>query len=551
MSDADHASGAPHERAAEPPRLSQRRRILILIGVFVVMVFGALDQTIVGTAIPRIIADIGGMQAYSWIFTAYMLASTVTVPIYAKLSDLYGRRPFFLFGTILFILGSALAGVSNSMPMLILCRALQGLGAGAVLALGQTIVGDIFPPAERSKWHGLIAAVFGVVILVGPVAGGYVTDHWGWRWIFYINLPIGLLGLALSWVFLPRASGNRARRVDALGAALLVAAMVPLLLGLSGGGSQLPWTSAPILGLLSAALFFFVLLAVAERRAEEPIVPIALFRNDVYAISAAAILLLNMALFGAVAYLPLFVQVVQGATATDSGTILMPLLVSFIVSAIISSQIAARTRRYRILVLAMFALGTFGMYLFSRMDASTTQGTVMRNMVITGLGVGGLSTMFTIIVQNAVPPERLGEGTGGVQFFRSIGGALGVATLGSIMSNRFQALLLQRVPADQASGLTPGELDALSNWLLRGSRAKVPVPPPSIRGLAPADFAPGGSMTGTLQISLEQAISLIFTISACLLGVGVLITLFLREIPLRNTKKGEELPTDAKEAGAA
>ena len=296
--------------------LSRRQRVVVVIGVMVGMIFAGLDQTVVSTSMPRIVAELGGLSRYAWVFTGYMLAATVMLPIYGKLSDNYGRRPFFVGGLLLFMVGSALSGLSQEMNHLIAFRAIQGLGGGALMAMAPTIAGDLFPPVERARWQGLLIAIFGLVTIIGPALGGWITDNWGWRWVFYVNLPFGALALLTSWVTLPRPSGSRQRHVDYLGALVLIAAVGPLLLAFSWARTEYPWRSAPVIGLLAFAAAMFGVLFLIERHAAKPIIDFRLFRHNVYAVSMAVVLLVAAGLFATIVFLPLFLQAVVGTSAT-------------------------------------------------------------------------------------------------------------------------------------------------------------------------------------------------------------------------------------------
>lgn len=508
--------------AHAPRPAAGARKVIAFLGVVIVMLFGALDQTIIGTAMPRILADIGGIEHYAWIVTAYMLTSTICIPIFARLSDIHGRRALFLYGISIFLLGSLLAGMSTSILMMSLTRAFQGIGAGAALALGPAIIGDMYPPAERAKWHGLLAMVGGLVVMGGPTIGGYITDHWSWRWIFYINVPFGAVGLAMCWYAMPRLPSKSERRIDMASCVLLAAFLVPMLLVLSWGGSQYAWTSAPILGLAVVTALCGVTLAVVLGRVDEGVISLSLFSNGVYTASIAAVLLSNFALYGATVYLPLFVQAVLGKSATDSGVVLTPLLLSFILSAIVSTQVASRTRQYRILVMLMFLVGGVGLVLSARMDQTTSMGSVARNIFITGLGLGGLTTIFTIVVQNAIPGERLGEGTGGIQLFRNIGGMLGIAILGAVMTQRFESNLARVLSPEQLAqlGSSPGVA-------LMGASAES----------SGAVAEPLGPLRPLIHESLASAFPVVFYTGAGALFVGLLLAVFMREIPLANIRK--------------
>src|SRR5712691_1507488 len=389
--------------APEPQALgaavSRRRIVLILIGVMLGMLLAALDQTIVGTALPRVVASLGGLEHYAWVATAYLLASTVSIPLYGKLSDIYGRRIFFIGGMVIFLAGSALAGTSQDMTQLIIYRGIQGLGAGALMPIAQAVIGDLFPPAERGKWQGLIFAVFGLTTIIGPALGGWITDTWGWRWVFYVNLPVGAIAILTAGFVLPRTVRRVRHTIDYLGAILLVAGAVSLLLAFSWAGTQYVWTSGQIIGLFIAAAVMLTLFFWFETRTAEPIITPQLFKNSIFLISVFAMFLVSAGMFVAILYLPLFAQGVLGESATNSGVVLTPMMIAFIFSSIVGGQLLSRTGRYKVLAIFGFAVTAIGMFLLSRMAVTTAQGEIVRNMIISGLGAGVLLSLFTIVVQ--------------------------------------------------------------------------------------------------------------------------------------------------------
>jgi EmrB/QacA subfamily drug resistance transporter len=515
--------------------MSRPQLILVIASVMLGMLLAALDQTIVGTAMPRIIAQLNGLEHYAWVATAYLLASTVMVPIYGKLSDIYGRKPFFLLGMLLFLLGSALSGASQTMTQLIFFRAIQGLGAGAMMPIVQAIIGDIFPPAERGKWQGLLMAVFGLSSIVGPTAGGWITDNWGWRWVFYVNMPVGAVAVAVAVLALPSAGRRRQHQIDYWGALTLAAGAVPLLLAFSWAGTLYAWGSAQIIGLLIVAVLMLAAFVVVETRVAEPIITPALFRNSIFTVSVVATFLLAAGMFGAILYLPLFVQGVLGNTATNSGVVLTPMMLGFIVSSTIGGQILSRTGRYKVLALVGFVVATAGMFLLSRMDVTTTDGVVVRDMVITGLGIGVLMSLFTIVVQNAFPFHQLGQVTASVQFFRSMGSTIGIAVLGTVLTNQYQGALQANLPAALKQAVPPGRLAALQNpqvLLAPGVEA--------IIRQAFAAFGPQGltlfdQLLHAIRISLAGAVTDIFVVTTGVMLLALIATLFLREVPLRRS----------------
>ncbi|MCM8745048.1 MFS transporter [Thermomicrobium sp. CFH 73360] len=512
----------------------QRQRLaLILPGLLLGMLLAALDQTIVGTAMPRVIAELHGLEHYAWVFTAYMLTSTVTVPLYGKLSDIYGRRTFFLFGMIVFLLGSALSGMAQSMTQLILFRAIQGIGGGALFPIAIAIIGDLFPPAERGKWQGLFAAVFGFSAIIGPSLGGWITDHWGWRWVFYVNMPIGVVALLTTGLTMPKLASGRQHSIDYLGAALLIAGVTPMLLAFSWAGTEYPWSSVQIIGLFTASAVFLALFALVEFRAAEPILDLRLFRNRIFTPTLLAAFLIAIGMFGTILYLPLFVQAVLGRTATNSGAVLTPMMLGFVFSSILGGQILARTGRYKILGIGTVAVAVVGMFLLSQMDIHTSSTEVVRNMIILGLGIGTTMSLFTIIIQNAFPLERLGEVTSALTFFRSIGGTIGAAILGTVMTNRFQNELAARIPPEVRAAVPAERLTVLQNPQIFMS----PEAMQQMRQQAAA-FGPQGQqllelLLQVIRESLAVAIDHVFLAGMIILLLALLFTFLIPEIPLQ------------------
>jgi EmrB/QacA subfamily drug resistance transporter len=504
---------------------------MVLIGVMLGMLLAALDQTVVGTALPRIVANLGGLDHYAWVATSYLLASTVSIPIYGKLSDIYGRRIFFIGGMVIFLIGSALSGTSQDMTQLIIYRGIQGLGAGALMPLAIAIIGDIFPPAERGKWQGLITAVFGLATIVGPILGGTITDNWGWRWVFYVNMPIGVIAILTAGFVLPKTLRRIQHTIDYAGVVALVAFAVPLLLAFSWAGTQYAWNSWQVIGLFvfsAVALAVFVLI---EMRAAEPILNPRLFKNSIFLISNIAMFLLSAGMFGAILYLPLFVQAVTGNTATNSGVVLTPMMLGFMFSSIVGGQILSRTGRYKILAIFGFIAAAIGMFLLSRMSATTSEGIISLNMVVTGLGIGVMMSLFTIVVQNAFPFRQLGEVTAGLTFFRSIGSTIGVAVMGTIMINGFQSALQSNLPKTIAKLIPP----SLQN-------PQVLLDPSVLAALQHkfAAFGPQGLVLfqqffTAVKVSLATGIDSVFFLGFIVMLLGLISVLFLREIPLRRS----------------
>jgi EmrB/QacA subfamily drug resistance transporter len=422
--------------ASTPPgyHFSIGRILAIYAGLMVALMLAALDQTIVATALPQVVSDLGGLSSYSWVFTAYLLASTVTVPIYGKLGDKYGRRPLLLFAIVVFLIGSALCGLAQNMTELVVFRAVQGLGAGGLFPLAIAVVGMIVPPRDRGRYQGLIGAVFAAASIIGPVVGGFIVDHGTWRWIFYVNLPVGGLALVVISATMPRRAVRAEHSVDWLGAAVLAAGTAALMLGLVWGGREYPWGSAQVVGALVASVVLLGLFGLIERRVKEPILPFHLLRNRTVASSVACVSLVGMAMFGTIAFVPLFVQGVIGTSATSSGVVLTPFMLGAVTMSFLSGQFVSRTGRYRQNVLVGPLVLCAGMLLLSRMTVSTTNGEAARNMVIAGIGLGMMMQIFVLAVQNSVPIAEMGVASALTQFGRSIGATVGVTVMGAIVN---------------------------------------------------------------------------------------------------------------------
>ncbi|HEX7197379.1 MAG TPA: MDR family MFS transporter [Candidatus Limnocylindria bacterium] len=443
------AMAPPQDRA--PIELPHRTRMEILGAVLLGIFLAALDQTIVGTALPVIVTDLQGNDVYIWAFTAYLVTATVSGPIYGKLSDLFGRRPLFMIGVVVFLLGSILSGLSQEMWQLIAFRGLQGLGAGALFPIALSIIGDIFAPSERGKYQGFFGAVFGLSSLLGPALGGLITDNFGWQWIFYVNVPIGAVVLYIIWRTLPTVRDRNAdRNIDYLGASLFVAALVPVLIGLTNKQFG-EWTDPEVGGLIALGLLLGAAFVWAESRAKEPIVPLALFRIRAFTASVLAIFLAAMGFFAAIVFLPRWYQVVAGSSATESGYQILPLLGGLIISAIISGQVVARTGRYKALILGALVVLAGGLFMLTNLRPDTSRPLVWLWMAIAGLGIGPTLAVFTLVVQNSVPIRQLGAATSNITLFQQVGGTVGLAITGSI----FGSVMLEEVPRQMAASGVP------------------------------------------------------------------------------------------------
>ena len=528
--------GADHTYETDFKPMPRRQVVFTMGGLMLALFLAALDQTVVSTAMPRIIADLGGFDRFTWVTTSYLVASTTAVPIVGRLSDLYGRKAFFLGGIVVFLVGSVLAGASQTMNQLIFFRAIQGIGGGSMMALSFASVGDLFPPAERGKYQGIVAGVFGLSSVIGPTLGGFITDNLSWNWVFYINVPLGLAVIVLFIRFFPHIRPDRlARRLDYAGMALLVLIVVPLLVGLSLGGVQFEWLSLQVVGILLFAILMTVAFIAVERRADEPIMPLSIYSNRVVSISLVAVFITGFGMFGAIIFVPLFFQGVLGTSATSSGSFLTPMMLSMVVAATLAGQTLSRFGgHYRIQGLVGIAIMGGGMALMSRMTADTSFAQAVASIVIMGLGLGITFPSFTISVQNAVPHNLLGVVTSATQFYRSVGGALGLAVLGSYMANRFAAGLSDSLSPEIRRALPEEQLAEMSN------NPQALVNPEALAGLK-ASLADRGeegaeilsNLLVTLRESLAGAISDVFVLGAVTLAVGFVATIFLKEVPLR------------------
>lgn len=515
-------------------RLTRPQLIGTMLGLLLAALLAAIDQTIVGTAEPRIIASLSGFDRYPWVATLYLLCSTVSVPIFASLSDRTGRKPFFMGGVILFVLSSALCGAAgkltfipfDGMGQLILCRGIQGVGAGIITGVLFTIVGDIFSPKERGKYQGLFAAVFGLASIFGPTLGGWLTDHWSWRACFYVNVPVGALAVAALYFEFPNMKPRRSEhRSDWAGFGLLIATVVPLLLALTWA-PQYGWSSLRVGPLLALSAVMLVVFIANEARAAEPMIPLDLFRNSIIAMCSLCSFILGMGMFGAIIYLPLYMQGVLGTSATQSGNLLTPLLIGAVVGAIIGGQTVSRIGEYKLLGIIGSVLLAIGMVLFARMDGVTTHGYVVGAMVIAGLGMGLLQPVYTIAVQNVAPRERMGTATSSTIFFRSIGSTVGVAAFGSVMLTRYHTEFVRSMPAGLPEAALPYLLNPL---LLAQSRPQLA----AIFAQTPGGLALVPPVVQSVKLSLLHGLQQVFFLGAVLMVAAVIPHLFIRREPLR------------------
>lgn len=518
--------------------LDSRKKTTIMIAVIAAMLFAALNQTIVSTALPRIIERLGGMEYYSWVFTVYMLTSSITTILVGKLSDIYGRKPFILTGIGLFLVGSFMCGTSHDIVQLIMYRGIQGLGGGMIMSTAFSAVGDLFSPRERGRWTGIMSGAFGLSSLFGPTLGGYIVDHTEWHWVFWVFLPFGFIAFFMILFMFPKTERKTGEAVDYLGSLFLTLTMVPMLLAFSWAGSKYDWGSGTILLLFGGALVALILFIFTELRVKSPVLPMHLFRNSIFTVSNLAGFLLGAGMFGAIMYMPWFIQGVMGTSASLSGFITMPMMLSMVAASAVCGQITTKTGKYKGFALAGTITMGAGMYLLSFMNTDTTTLTVVINMIITGLGLGMAMPVFTLTVQNAVDTKLLGVATSSSQLFRTLGGTIGVSVMSTILSHTLISKMtakndaadgLQDIPAADATLLKelndpqilldPGKLEQMRSRLSEGVQPMF------------------DQLVMFMREALSGALSSVFLTGAVILIAGFILTWFIKAIPLRTSQK--------------
>ena len=508
-------AGAPagQEGAGAPVQLSHREILVVLGGLMTGMLLAALDQSIVGTALPRIVSELGGLDKLSWVVTAYLLTSTAATPLWGKISDLYGRRLIFQAAIVTFLIGSALSGAAQNMTEMIGFRAVQGLGAGGLMSIAFATIGDVIPPRERGRYQGYFAAVFGTSAVVGPLLGGWLTDGPGWRWIFYINIPIGAAALvATSWALRMRTTRQQ-HRIDYLGATIIVASVSSILLYLDWRGQDYGWTEAYALGLLIAGILLAVLFVAVELRASEPIIPMRLFQNSIFSVANIYGFIAGMAMFGAIIFLPLYLQAVKGYSPTKSGLALLPVIIGIFATSITSGRLISRTGRYRIWPIVGAIVMTVAMWLFSTLHVDSPYALLGAAGFVFGAGLGFTMQTILVAVQNSVDFRDMGSATSAVTFFRSMGGAVGTAVFGAVLSTRLAHHLTEQFAGQVGAG---GALP--SGAATENVKAIQELPEP---------------IKGHVLEAFTRALHDVFLVGVPFLLLALVVAFFLKEIPLR------------------
>jgi EmrB/QacA subfamily drug resistance transporter len=518
--------------------LSTRIKVLATVGVMLALLLAALDQTIVGTALPRIVAELNGLDRYSWLITGYLVASTVVVPIAGKMGDLFGRKPFLIAGMAGFVGASALCGVSQDMNQLIIFRIIQGLFGGMLFASAFTVLADIFPPAQRAKMQGLFGGVFGLSSIVGPVAGGYITDHLGWRWVFYVNLPLGVLGVLIVAGFLPfvrtRASW---RDIDIWGSAALAAGLIPILFALSVAKDQ-GWTSFEVLGLLAVGIGMLIAFFVIEQRAKEPIVPFKLFKNRAFAVSMVVGFLSALGMFGMIIFVPLETQGVLGVSVTNSGLLLTPMMLGLVVASVATGNLMVRVKHYHYFGTVGAALMMLGIYLVAQTTPSTSQASLTIAIILVGAGLGITFPLYINAVQSALPLRYLGVGTSQIQFWRNIGGTVSSAILGSLLAQRLPGAVSDQVSKlNLPAGFTLPSSASASNPNALFDPAQIAT---TKAKLGPQALPLFDQVLHAIREALALTLHDIFLVAMVLVGLALIASLFMPDVPLRSRQRQQQ-----------
>jgi len=486
-----------------------------MLGLTLGLLLASLDQTVVGTSLPKIVGQIGGLSKFSWLFSAYMLTSTVMIPLAGKMSDRYGRKPVFLFGMGFFMLGSALSGFAQNMDQLILFRAIQGFGGGSMMPVSMATVADLYAPTERGKVQGLLGSVFALSSIVGPFIGGYIVDNMDWRWVFFVNLPVGVVALAVTLTKFPRIGANSSSSIDYLGISFMTGALTSGLLITFWGGTTYPWASVEIIGLGVACVAFSILFVLTEVRAKDPVIPLSLFREPIFSFGSLAMMIMSFGLFGVIAFLPMFLQAVVGISATYSGEVLIPLMLTAMAGSIVSGVLLKRTG-YKIWLLAGPLIAASGLWMLSTLNSSSSAMDAVVFLLIGGLGLGFTMANYIVAAQNVCEKKLMGTMTSSMSLFRAIGGTIGITVLGALVNRRMISELATNLPPDAGSYLPTTDVNSLGGILLTSHAG---IPEPVVEGI---------------RLSLSNSITSVFLISAFIVLAAWVVTLFIRSVPMKS-----------------
>jgi EmrB/QacA subfamily drug resistance transporter len=537
---------------AAPLDLSARDRRLVLIGTMLGLLVSATNQTVVTTALPRIVGELGGLNLFSWVFTSFMLTSTTVVPLSGKLSDMFGRKPFFLGGIVIMMVASAGGGTSQSIEQLIIWRGIQGIGAGMLMGNAFAIIGDMFPPAERGKYQGLFTGVFGVASVLGPTLGGTLTDAFSWRAVFYINIPFGLAAFAMLWKVYPvRARSGEKALIDYSGVALLIGSVVPLLLALSWAGDEYAWTSLEILSMLAFSAVCLVGFIWNESRAAEPIIPLTLFNSRFFAVATVLSFVSGMGLFGVINYMPMFVQGVLGTSAAQSGFVTSPMMLGMVVSSTLAGILATRTGRYRAFIISGSAMITGGMVLLTGLTTASSALAVVGSMVVIGIGIGLSMPIVNLVLQNSVSHNLLGVVSSSSQFFRQIGGTLGTAVFGTLVATNLQNNLERELSQDIVEQTPPPLMTDLQEPQTLLSPAALDRLEAGYAALGPQGAELFQRSLDAMRLALADALGIVFLAAVFVTGIGLAVSLLMPEPKGGLRRSWSEAPDDEREAAAA
>jgi EmrB/QacA subfamily drug resistance transporter len=500
-----------------------RSRTFIMLGLALGMLLASLDQTVVGTSLPKIVGELGGMSLFAWLFTAYMLAETVTIPIAGKMSDRFGRKPVFLAGMALFMGGSFLAGMSNSMEMLIVCRFIQGLGGGALMPVAMATVADLYAPTERGKIQGMLGAVFAVATIIGPLMGGYIVDNMDWRWVFYVNLPVGVFAVLVASMKFPKLVSDNRKPIDYPGMVTLIGTLAPALLIITWGGSTYAWASAEIIGLSILAVVSVIAFLMIEKRASDPILPLYIFKEPIVSLASAGLFIMSLGLFGVISFLPLFLQAVIGMSASNSGELIIPMMGGVMITMLLSGFLLKRTG-YKIWLLIGPPLAAFGLLMLSTLHAGSSQWDAILYLIITGAGLGAVMANFIVAAQNVVCKKDMGVVTSSISLFRSIGGTVGVAALGGLINGRMVEELGRNLAPGVLQTLPTTDANSVGQLLLMTTVP--PIPEPILEGI---------------RLSLSNSITFAFLIGAIIVLLSLVASVLVRSVPLKSAEEYHEL----------